>query len=69
MLTGKGNLDEEQLLPSKPVFEGARAELAELLSGQELLEYTGNVFLPVRCTSAYCTGFNGESRVAVLSEF
>ena len=38
MLTGKGNLDEELLLPSKPVFEGARVELAELLSELGLLE-------------------------------
>ena len=69
MLTGKGNLDDELLLASKPLFEGARAELSELLSEQELFEYTGNVFLPDRCTSVYWTGFNGESRVAVLSEF
>ena len=69
MLTGKGNLDEELLLPSKPVFEGARVELAELLSELGLLEYTGNVFLPILCTSVYWTGFNGESRVAVLNEF
>ena len=38
MLTGKGSLDEELLLPSKPVLEGARVELAELLGELGLLE-------------------------------
>ena len=62
MLTGKGNLDEELLFPSKPAFKGTMAELLEL-------EYTGDVFLTTLCASVNWTGFNGESRVRVLSEF
>ena len=51
MLTGKGNLDEELLLPSKPALEGAMAELGVLFIELELLVYTGNVFLTTLCTS------------------
>ena len=69
MLTGKGNLDEELLLPSKPVLGGAMWELGPLLSEQELLECNGNGFLTTLCTSVNWTGFNGESSVAVLSEY
>ena len=51
MLTGKGNLDEELLLPSKPDLEGAMAELGVFLIELELLIYTGDVFFTTLCTS------------------
>ena len=65
MLTGRGNLEVELLLPSMPVFEVVR-EVLLLLGELGLAEWSGFAFLTILCTSLNWTGFNGESRVAVL---